>query len=230
MVPIDVTPHIRLVGVVARRIARTLPTYIPIDDLIGAGYLGLLDAATRYDAARGPFEAFAEFRIRGAILDELRDRDPLSRDMRRVSNEIRDAAQRLEAQTGHTPGQDDIARALGIRIEELQDRQQKVAGSAAGLDDGSGLSVLDQMADPAATDAFEQTAHHEQITQLMACIERLPEQMHRVLSLYYIRGLTLAQVGVAMGVTESRICQIHGEATKRLRDTCVVFQQYRDRS
>ena len=95
---------------VARRLARRLPAHVEIDDLISSGVIGLMEAAERFDPKRvDRFEAFAEFRIRGAMLDDLRSRDTLSRDMRRLSNELRDATRRLESQLGRTPDQEEIA-------------------------------------------------------------------------------------------------------------------------
>src|SRR5664279_2786732 len=110
---------------VARRLARRLPAHVEIDDLISSGVIGLIEAAERYDPERvDRFEAFAEFRIRGAMLDDLRSRDTLSRDMRRLSNELRDATRKLEAQLGRTPDQEEIARRLGVGVDELYARQQ----------------------------------------------------------------------------------------------------------
>src|SRR5579871_1917981 len=100
---------------VARRLARRLPAHIDIDDLISAGVIGLLEAAERFDPTRvNRFEAFAEFRIRGAMLDDLRSRDTLSRDMRRLSNELREATRSLEAQLGRAPDHEEIAKRLGV--------------------------------------------------------------------------------------------------------------------
>src|SRR5579871_2026488 len=109
---------------VARRLARRLPAHVEIDDLISSGVIGLLEAAERFDPSRvDRFEAYAEFRIRGAMLDDLRSRDTLSRDMRRLSNELREATRRLEAQLGHTPDHDELASHLGIGVEELHKRE-----------------------------------------------------------------------------------------------------------
>src|SRR5579862_10032911 len=108
---------------VARRLARRLPAHVEIDDLISSGVIGLMEAAERFDPARvDRFEAFAEFRIRGAMLDDLRSRDTLSRDMRRLSNELREATRSLEAQLGHTPEHDELANHLGVSVEELHKR------------------------------------------------------------------------------------------------------------
>src|SRR5438876_3301770 len=133
---------------VARRLARRLPAHVEIDDLISSGVIGLMEAAERFDPKRvDRFEAFAEFRIRGAMLDDLRSRDTLSRDMRRLSNELRDATRRLEAQLGRTPDHEEIAKRLGVGVEELYARQQKLSGSSVvGIDD-AGPDLLERTGD-----------------------------------------------------------------------------------
>ena len=113
---------------VARRLARRLPAHVEIDDLISSGVIGLMEAAERFDPKRvDRFEAFAEFRIRGAMLDDLRSRDTLSRDMRRLSNELREATRRLESQLGRSPDQGELADQLGLDVDELYARQQKLS-------------------------------------------------------------------------------------------------------
>src|SRR5262245_23271271 len=108
---------------VARRLARRLPAHVEIDDLISSGVIGLIEAAERFDPKRvDRFEAFAEFRIRGAMLDDLRSRDTLSRDMRRLSNELREATRRLESQLGRSPDHGEIAEKMGLEVEELYAR------------------------------------------------------------------------------------------------------------
>ncbi|HEX3696753.1 MAG TPA: RNA polymerase sigma factor FliA [Polyangia bacterium] len=205
---------------VARRLARRLPAHVEIDDLISSGVIGLMEAAERFDPKRvDRFEAFAEFRIRGAMLDDLRSRDTLSRDMRRLSNELRDATRRLEAQLGRTPDQEEIARRLGVGVDELYARQQKLSGSSVvGIDD-AGPDLLERTGDQQAADPFEQASRREMLSQLVNGIEDLPEKMQQVLSLYYCENLNLKEIGAVLGVTESRVCQIHGEATKRLRES-----------
>ncbi len=205
---------------VARRLARRLPAHVEIDDLISSGVIGLMEAAERFDPSRvDRFEAFAEFRIRGAMLDDLRSRDTLSRDMRRLSNELRDATRRLEAQLGRTPDQEEIAKRLGVGVEELYARQQKLSGSSVvGIDD-AGPDLLERTGDHTAIDPFEQASKHEMTDRLVSGIGHLPEKMQQVLSLYYCDNLNLKEIGAVLGVTESRVCQIHGEATRRLRDS-----------
>jgi RNA polymerase sigma factor for flagellar operon FliA len=204
---------------VARRLARRLPAHVEIDDLISSGVIGLMEAAERYDPKRvDRFEAFAEYRIRGAMLDDLRARDTLSRDMRRLSNELREATRKLESQLGRTPDQEELASTLGVEVDELYARQQKLSGSSVvGIDD-AGPDFLERTSDDSSPDPFEVAAHRETLARLVEGIDDLPEKMQQVLSLYYCENLNLKEIGEVLGVTESRVCQIHGEATRRLRE------------
>jgi RNA polymerase sigma factor for flagellar operon FliA len=205
---------------VARRLARRLPAHVEIDDLVSAGVIGLMEAAERFDPKRvDRFEAFAEFRIRGAMLDDLRARDTLSRDMRRLSNELREATRRLESELGRSPDQAELADTLGLKVDELYTRQQKLSGSSVvGIDD-AGPDFLERTSDTNSPDPFELTSHREALSRLVSGIDDLPEKMQQVLSLYYCENMNLKEIGEILGVTESRVCQIHGEATRRLRET-----------
>ncbi len=212
------TSHYELVGKVARRLLRKLPSHVELDDLIAMGMLGLLEAADRFDPDRGEkFEAFAEFRVRGAMLDGLRSRDSLSRDMRRGSTELKRANADLVNQLGREPSEGEIAIHMGISIEQVRARRAKLSGwSVVGFDD-AGPAFLEQTADESVTDPCETAARREFFGQMVDHIEKLPEKLQQVLSLYYCEDLNLKEIGHVLGVTESRVCQLHGEATKRLR-------------
>ena len=214
------TIHHSLVGKVARRLLRKLPAHVELDDLIAMGMLGLLEAADRFDPGRGEkFEAFAEFRIRGAMLDGLRSRDSLSRDMRRVSTELKRASAELVNQLGREPSESEIATHMGISIEQAQARRAKLSGwSVVGFDD-AGPAFLEQTADHSAADPCESAVRREFFGQMVDHVELLPEKMQQVLALYYCEDLNLKEIGHVLGVTESRVCQLHGEATKRLRSS-----------
>ncbi|MBC8131861.1 MAG: RNA polymerase sigma factor FliA [Deltaproteobacteria bacterium] len=212
------TKHHALVGKVARRLLRKLPSHVDLDDLVAMGMLGLLEAADRFDPSRGEkFEAFAEFRIRGAMLDGLRSRDSLSRDMRRVSTELKRASAALVNQLGREPSEVEVAAHLGVSIEQVQARRAKLSGwSVVGFDD-AGPAFLEQTADENVADPCEAAQRREFFGQMVDHIEKLPEKMQQVLALYYCEDLNLKEIGHVLGVTESRVCQLHGEATKRLR-------------
>lgn len=213
-----VVKHHALVGKVAKRLARRLPSHVSIDDLTSAGMLGLIEAADRFDPERGQkFEAFAEFRIRGAMLDDLRLRDSLSRDMRRLCRELQDATHRLTQQLGRNPSESDVASFLGVTVAEVRHRESKLSGaSLVGFEDAD-PRFFDHQADESIPNPYEQTARREFFHQLSGHIGELPDRMQQVLALYYCESLDLKEIGGVLGVTESRVCQIHREATTRLR-------------
>jgi len=149
--------------------------------------------------------------------DDLRSRDTLSRDMRRLSNELRDATRRLGPSSAARPITRRSPKRLGVGVEELYARQQKLSGSSVvGIDD-AGPDLLERTGDQSAADPFEAASRRELLGRLVGGIGDLPEKMQQVLSLYYCDNLNLKEIGTVLGVTESRVCQIHGEATRRLR-------------
>jgi RNA polymerase sigma factor for flagellar operon FliA len=207
---------------VARRLARRLPAHVDHDDLVASGVVGLMEAAERFDPKRADrFEQFAEFRIRGAMLDQLRSYDTLSRDMRRLSNHLREATRALEGQLGRVPAPDELAAHLGIAVDELYTQQKKLSGaSVIGIED-AGPDFLQHAADARAVDPAEAMERREVIAYLSELVEDLPERMQKVLSLYYVEDLTLLEIGDLLGITESRVCQIVGDAERRLREELV---------
>ena len=214
---------------VARRLARRLPAHFEIDDLVSAGAIGLMEAAGRFDPKRADrFEAFALFRIRGAMLDDLRARDTLSRDMRHLSKELSEATRKLESELGREPDQSELANILGLKMPELHRRRQKLSGaSVVGIDE-AGPDFLERTSDSNSPDPFERTAHREVLARLVSAIDDLPERMQQVLSIYYCENMNLREIGQLLGVTESRVCQIHSEAKRYLRDTLSDIEDIQD--
>jgi RNA polymerase sigma factor FliA len=213
-----VTKYYKSVEKVARRLARRLPSHVDIGELMSAGAVGLIEAAERFDPKKcSRFEAFAEVRIRGAMLDDLRARDTLSRDMRRISNELRSAANDAANQLGRTPTENEVAEQMGLGVEEVRSRRLKLTGaSVIGLEDAD-PSFWEHAADQSAEDPAERATRLELFRLLARQIETLPEKMQQVLALYYSDGLNMKEIGTVLGVTESRVCQLHGEAARRLR-------------
>lgn len=214
-----------LVKFVAGRVASGLPASIEQADLVSYGIFGLIDAIEKFDPAREfKFETYAIARIKGAIIDELRSIDWVPRSVRAKARAIERAYSKLENQLRRTPDDPELAHELGISVQELADWLSQIsfvglvaldeillAGERTG---GStvGDMVVDTANDPVA--AFEV----DEMKQLLAeAINRAPERERLVLNLYYYEGLTLSEIGDVLGVTESRVCQIHTKAILQLR-------------
>lgn len=216
-----VVSYLPRIDKLARALARRLPPHVPIDDLVSAGAVGLLDAARRYDPERCErFEIYAEHRIRGAMLDELRSHDSLSRDLRSRSRRREEAVAKLERELGRAPSSEDVAGELGIEIEEydrLLGRVHRgtILSAEALTRDGSGAQAF---ADPTMPDPFRVAAAREVRDLLARAVETLPDRLKLVASLYYREGMKLSEIGARLGVTEARACQLRGEAVRQLRD------------
>ncbi|MDD3608900.1 MAG: RNA polymerase sigma factor FliA [Halothiobacillaceae bacterium] len=216
------TRHAGLVKRIAYHLAARLPESVQVDDLVQAGMVGLLEAARHFDAAQGAsFETYAGIRIRGAMLDELRRNDWAPRSVHRRWREVSEAVREVEASTGREARDSEVAQRLGMPVEEYH---RILADSASAqlfsLDHGGEdnedltLDVEDERPGPAELcmdERFRQS--------LAAAIAALPERERLVMSLYYVDELNQREIGEVLGVTESRVCQIHNKAVLRLRET-----------
>lgn len=214
-------PQVRFI---ARRIHERLPRHVPLEDLIHAGVLGLMDALNKYDQAKHvQFASYAKFRIRGAILDSLRELDWSPRELRRKARQIDEVYSRLSTELGRTPTEPELADALGIDLHQLQILLGELDGLEVGSlrvespRDGKEEDLCEYLPNaPEDTPYFLclQTEMKELLTRVVA---ELPEKERQVLSLYYYEELTMKEVGSVMGVGESRVSQIHTMAVIRLR-------------
>ncbi len=215
-----------LVKYVAGRVAVGLPQNVEQADLISYGMFGLIDAVEKFDLARGyKFETYAIARIKGAILDELRSIDWVPRSVRAKARALERAYAKLEARHRRTPSDDEVAEELGLTDEQFQALLGQLAFVgivaldellSAGGERGESMTLGDTIADSAdgPVGAYEV----EEMRQLLAqSINRMPEREKIVLTLYYYEALTLAEIGQVLGVTESRVCQIHTKAVLQLR-------------
>jgi RNA polymerase sigma factor for flagellar operon FliA len=215
-----------LVKYVAGRVAVGLPQSVEQADLVSYGIFGLIDALEKFDLERGyKFETYAIARIKGAILDELRSIDWVPRSVRAKARSVEKAYAKLEARLHRSPTDEEIARELGMTETQLQSllAQMSFVGLvaldellSAGADRGEALTLGDTIADggDGPVGAYEV----EEMRQILAqSINRMPEREKIVLTLYYYEGLTLAEIGTVLGVTESRVCQIHTKAVLQLR-------------
>jgi RNA polymerase sigma factor FliA len=217
-----------LVKYVASRVATGLPANVEQADLVSYGIFGLIDALEKFDPAREiKFETYAIPRIRGAIIDELRSLDWVPRSVRFKAREVEKAYAELEARLKRAPSDPEVAQHLGVSLQELHDIVTQISFVtitaleevvSAGAERGESLSLLDTLADFGAADPSSGLEGNETRAILSAAIDSLSEREKFVITLYYFEGLTLAEIGDVLGVTESRVCQIHTKAVGQLRN------------
>jgi RNA polymerase sigma factor for flagellar operon FliA len=218
-----VTRHAELVKRIAYHLAGRLPPSVDVADLIQAGMLGLLEAASNYAANRGAsFETYAGIRIRGAMIDALRKLDWAPRSVHRKARAVAAAMREIEKETGRDARDGEIAKRMGVDLEEYHSIVQDAASCRlTSLDDaGSTAMTPDDSADP-----FREVADEGFRRALAQSIETLPERERLVMSLYYSEGLNLKEIGAVLKVTESRVCQLHGQALVRLKARLVQWRE-----
>jgi len=215
--------HMPLVRSIAERVLQTLPKSIELDDLASAGLFGLMDAINGFDLTRGiKFKTYCSTRIRGSILDELRSQDWVPRLVRLKAHRLERAVRQLEGELGRAPNQVEIAKALGISLEELQAHQAEANAKAIfslseKWDDGDeekDMEKVEILADRKSTnplDTVQQSDALDMITSSLTKKERL------IVIMYYYEGLTMREIGEIMELTESRVCQIHSNVMMRLK-------------
>jgi len=214
------TPLIKLI---VNRIAMRLPPHVDSEDLVNSGVIGLIDAIEKYDPMRGTsFKTYAEFRIKGAILDELRTLDWFPRSIRQKVNRLENAYAELERQLGRAATDEEVAGALNIDLEEFYEILAQASAVSlvslyeTGREDGEERNFLECLAgdadDPAAV-----LETHEVYETVGRAIDKLPEKERTVISLYYYDELTMKEIGKVLNLTESRVSQIHTKAVLRLR-------------
>jgi RNA polymerase sigma factor for flagellar operon FliA len=216
-----------MVKFVAGRLGAGLPSHVEDADLISYGLVGLIGAIERFEPERGiKFETFAMTRIRGAIIDELRSLDWVPRSVRSRAREIEQAQAKLEHELQRAPSEAELAAKLNMTEEELQSALLEIANSSVyALDElwtvsdssGDQVSLLDTIADEGAADPQEALATTEVKDRLTEAIGGLPEREQLVVALYYYENLTLREIGEVLGVTESRVSQLHTKAVMRLK-------------
>lgn len=212
-----------LVRRLAHQMIAKLPANVELDDLVQVGMIGLTDALSRFDAGQGvQFETFATQRIRGAMLDELRGGDWLSRGTRRQQREIEDAVHKAEQKLGRVPSESEVAAQMGISLAEYQEALTRVRGTQlVYLEDigggEEGDDYLDRHVVDHANNPALQLQDHRMRTALVEAIKALPEREAYVMSMYYEHDMNLKEIAAVLKVTESRVCQLHSQAIARLR-------------
>lgn len=213
-----------LVKKIAHHLQSRLPACVQVDDLIQVGMMGLMDAVSRFEDGQGAqFETYASQRIRGAMLDELRQNDWLPRGVRKTQRQIEAAMARVENRLCRSPSETEVAAELGI---SLGDYQEMLAGAHGGQmmyyedlgsGDDAGDAFLDRHAVDVEADPLRKFKDARFRDALVGAIERLPEREKMLMGLYYEQELNFREIAAVMGVTESRVCQLHSQAVARLR-------------
>lgn len=216
-----------LVKYVAGRMAAGLPSHVDEGDLISYGLIGLIGSIERYDLDREiKFETYAVSRIKGAIIDELRSLDWVPRSVRAKARDVEKVHSELENRLGRTPTEEEMAAKLGVDVEDFRNTLLEIANSSVlALDDlwtvadpdGGQVSLLDTIRDPHAVDPEEAIDTVELKDRLAEAIEALPDRERLVIALYYYEALTLREIGEVLGVTESRVSQLHTKAVLGMR-------------
>jgi len=219
---------------IARRIHERLPQHVPFDDLLHAGIVGLMDALHKYDPTKNVrFSSYAKFRIRGAILDSLRDMDWSPRDLRRKARRLEATMQKLQTELGRSASEPELAQAMDMSLEDFQHMLDEIRGLEVGslqvesLEDGRETDLGETIPGPANQDPLFLCMQGERKQMLADAIAQLPKREQQVLALYYQEELTMKEVGAVLGVGESRVSQIHSVAVARLRATLGKTQQGR---
>ena len=215
-----------MIKYVANRIAMRLPPHIEVDDLISVGVLGLMDAISKYDSSRGAkFKTYAEFRVRGAILDELRAMDWVPRSIRQKASNVDKVVQTLQAKLSRSPEDEEVAKEMGLTLDQFHDTLNETKSIPIfSLEDlgiakesGEQQSLLDCLAGKADADPQTQIRLIELKEIIAKAIDALPEKERLMVSLYYYEELTMKEIGAVLEITESRVSQIHSKAVYRLR-------------
>ena len=213
-----VTRHADLVRRIAHHIAARLPPNVEVDDLIQAGMVGLIEAARQFDKNAGAsFETYASIRIRGSMIDEIRRGDWIPRSVHRRVREAAEATRQIEQREGRAANAGEVAQSLGMSLDDYGRLMEGAArGHVLSLDEDDDYRTAARSAEhaPAAQQALESAEFQQQLAE---AIERLPERERLILSLYYEQELNLREIGAVLGITESRVCQVHGQAMVRLR-------------
>ena len=215
-----------MIKYVANRIAMRLPPHIEVDDLISVGVLGLMDAISKYDSSRGAkFKTYAEFRVRGAILDELRSMDWVPRSIRQKASQVDKVVVALQSKLSRQPEDEEVAKEMCLSLEQFHNTLNETKSIPIfSLEDlgiakesGEQQSLLDCLAGKADADPQTQIRLVELKEIIAKAIDALPEKERLMVSLYYYEELTMKEIGAVLDITESRVSQIHSKAVYRLR-------------
>ena len=207
---------------IAYHMMTRLPASVEVDDLIQAGLMGLMDAVDRYDSGQGAhFETYATQRVRGAMLDELREADWASRNVRRSGRQIENAVHILQQRHQRPPSEQEIAEEMGLDIHAYFDLLNDARGAQLvyyeDLHEADGDDFLERFADSDHQSPFDMLSSHHFKKALALAVGILPEREKQLMGMYYEQDMNFKEIGAVLGVSESRICQLHSQAIARLR-------------
>jgi len=215
-----VLDHLNLVKAIAIRVHESLPVHVDLDDLIHAGVMGLFDAVEKFDDQKNVvFHSYAKHRIKGAILDSLRQLDWASRDLRRRQKQVESVTRELSSKLGRNPNEAEVAEQMGVGVERWRRMQMEMRTVGVVSATPNGDSERDRVEEFAATDDYQPDLMCERRqlqSKLAHAIGSLPQRYQTVVSLYYTNDLTMKEIGHVLGVNESRVSQIHKTALKRM--------------
>ncbi len=221
-----------LVRAMAHRLAFRLPAYLDVEDLVSVGVIGLMDAMTRYDPRReANFKTYAEFRIRGAMLDEIRSMDWVPRSVHERIGLLHRTESILMRRLGRPPTDEELARALDLPVDELAGFVAAAQGAIVmsledlGVQDSEGDKIVRMLVDTQHPDPLSMVVTQRVRAALERAIEELPEKERLVLTLYYVEELTMKEIGSVLSITESRVCQIHAKTILRLKAQLQALDQ-----
>lgn len=220
-----------VIRAIAHRLAFRLPAYLDAEDLISVGVIGLMDAMEKYDPSReAKFKTYAEFRIRGAMLDEIRSMDWIPRSVHERIGQLQRTQTELMTRLGRPATDEEVAAALKMSVSELDDFLSKSRGAVLislddlGIQEPDGNKILKMLADRQHPDPLSMIVNERERESLGKAIQRLPEKERMVLTLYYYEELTMKEIGKILKVTESRVCQIHTKAVMHLKVAMEALQ------
>ena len=220
-----VLEHTPLIRYIVNRIAARLPAHVDVEDLHNTGVIGLMDAIEKFDPNRDcKFKTYAEFRVNGAILDQLRSLDWVPRSVRQKGRLIENAYKEVEHRLGRAATEDEVAEALGVELGDLHTLASDASrfsmirmDHVRGADDTDGQYSQDIFEDPSSQNPFDAVEARQDGEALAKCIAHLPEREKLVITLYYYEDLSMKEIGGVLGITESRICQIHSKSLAHIR-------------
>ena len=227
----EFAPKIRIM---ANRLSSRLPAHLDVDDIINVGVIGLMDAMTKYDPERETmFKTYAEFRIRGAMLDEIRAMDWVPRSIREKASKLRGVYQSIEQREGRPATEEEVAGELEIDLPTLHKMLQQVSHTAVlslddlGVDSDREVNILECIAQESTPDPLQDLLQQDTWDLLGEAIDRLPHKERMVVTLYYYEELTMREIGSVLGITESRVSQLHSQAILRVKGKIAIIRDKR---